>query len=38
VKQAAQGNRGALIPGDIQEACGCGTEGHGPTTGFRRSN
>lgn len=32
MKQAAQGNRGALIPGDNQEACGCGTEGHGPTT------
>ena len=26
---AALGNGGVLIPGGIQEICGCGTKGHG---------
>ena len=27
--QAAQGGGGVTVPGDVQETCGCGTEGHG---------
>jgi len=29
VAQAAQGGDGVTVPGDVQELCGCGTEGHG---------
>jgi len=27
--QAAQGSGGVTVPGGVQEACRCGTEGHG---------
>jgi len=27
VAQAAQGGGGVIVPGSVQEPCGCGTEG-----------
>lgn len=29
LEQAAQGRGGVIVPGGVQEECGCGTEGHG---------
>lgn len=34
---AALGNGGVLIPGGIQEICGCGTKGHGLVMVLSRS-